>query len=60
MYVPPQLCEGGKANLEMQIMKEGKCKSYGKQWDSKHKCIKGKDTKNLYTSQATNDLYSEE
>jgi len=59
-YVPPQPREGGKTNLEMKRMKEGKCKHCGENWNSKHKCVKGKETKKLYTCEATNDADSEE
>lgn len=41
-------------------MKEGKCKHCGKKWDPKHRYAKGKETKNLYTYEATNDLDNEE
>jgi len=57
-YVPPHLHEGNKTNFEMHIMKEGKCKRCGEKWDPKHRCAKGKETKNLYTREATNDSNS--
>ena len=43
----------------MQRMKQGKCKCCGEKWDPKHRCAKGKETKNLYTCEATNALDSE-
>lgn len=59
-YVLRHLCEGEKTNLEMQRIKERKCKRCGEKWDPKHKCAKGKETKNLYTCEATNDSDNEE
>ena len=59
-YVPPHLCEGEKSNVEMQRMKEGKCKHCGEKWDLKHRCAKGKESKNLYNYEATNDSNSDE
>ena len=44
----------------MQRMKEGGCKHCGKKWDPKHRCAKGKETKNLYKCEATNDSDSDE
>ena len=41
-------------------MKEGKCKRCGEKWDPKHRCAKGKETKNLYNCEATNDFNSDE
>ena len=44
----------------MQTMKEGKRKRCGEKWDPKHRCTNRKETKNLHTCEATNDLESEE
>jgi len=41
-------------------MKAGKCKRCGEKWDSKHRCAKRKETKNLYECEATNDSNSDE
>ena len=54
-YVPSHLCEGEKSNVEIQRMREGKCKRCGEKWDPKHRCAKGKEIKNLYNCEATND-----
>ena len=53
-YVPPRLREGDKSNMEIQRMREGKCKRCGEKWDRKHRCANGKE-KNLYNCEATND-----
>ena len=53
-YVPPHLREGDKSNMEIQRMREGKCKRCGEKWDPKHRCANGKE-KNLYNCEATND-----
>ena len=45
--------------MEAQRIKEGKCKRYGEKWDPKHSCAKGKELKNLYNCEATNDSNSE-
>lgn len=44
----------------MQRMKEGKCKHCGEKWDPKNRCVKGKETKNPYKCEVTNDSNSEE
>ena len=54
-YVPPHRRDSEKSNVEMQRIKEGKCKNYGEKWDHKHRCAKGKESKNLYNCEATND-----
>lgn len=41
-------------------MKKGKCKRCGENWDPKHRCAKGKETKNLYKCEATNDSDNDE
>jgi len=52
-YIPPHCHEGKKSNMEIQRIKEGKCKCYGKKWDPKHRCDKGKESNNLYRFEAT-------
>ncbi len=59
-YVPPHRREDEKSNVEMQRIKEGKCKRCGEKWDPKHRCAKGKEPKNLYNCEATNDSNSED
>ena len=59
-YVPPHHSEDEKSNVERQRMKEGKCKRCGEKWDPKHRCAKGKEPKNLYNFEATNDSNSED
>ena len=59
-FVPPHRREDEKSNVEMQRIKEGKCKRCGEKWDPKHRCAKGKEPKNLYNCEATNDSNSEE
>ena len=44
----------------MQRIKEGKCKRCGEKWDPKHRCAKGKEPKNLYNCEATNDSNNED
>ena len=46
--------------METQRIKEGKCKHCGEKWDPKHRCAKGKEPKNLYNCEATNDSNSED
>ena len=46
--------------METQRIKEGKCKRCGEKWDPKHRCAKGKEPKNLYNCEATNDSNSED
>ena len=59
-YVPPHLREGEKTNLEIQRLKEGQCKRCGEKWDPKHRCAKGKETKNLYKCEENNDSDNDE
>ena len=59
-YVPSHHREDEKSNVEMQRIKEGKCKRCGEKWDPKHRCAKGKEPKNLYNCEATNDSNSED
>ena len=58
-YVPPHRREDEKSNVEAQRIKEGKCKCCGEKWDPKHRCVKGKEPKNLYNCEATNDSNTE-
>lgn len=44
----------------MKRMKEGKCKRCSEKWDPNHKFDKGKETKNLYKCEVSNDSYNEE
>ena len=59
-YVPPHRREGEKSNVEIQGIKEGKCKCCSQKWDPKHRCPKGKESKNLYNCEATNDSNGED
>ena len=59
-YIPPHLREEDKSNMEIQRMREGKCKCCGEKWDPKHRCAKGKETKNLYNCETTNDSNNDE
>ena len=38
-YTSPELREGTKPSLEVQRIKEGKCKFCGDKWDPKHRCL---------------------
>ena len=59
-YVPPHRREGEKFYMEIQRIQEGKCKHCGEKWDPKHRCAKGKESKNLYNCEATNDSNSDD
>ena len=58
-YVPRHRREDEKSNVETQRIKEGRCKHCGEKWDPKHRCAKGKEPKNLYNCEATNDSNNE-
>ena len=51
-YLPPHLINDNKTTLEVQRMKEGKCKYCGEKWDPRHRCFKKETTKNLYQCEA--------
>ena len=59
-YVPPERREDEKSIVEMQRIKEGKCKRCGENWDPKHRCAKRKEPTNLYNCEATNYSNSED
>lgn len=59
-YVPPHYHENENYNVETQRIKEAKCRCCGEKWDPKHRCAKGKEPKNLYNCEATNDSNSED
>ena len=46
--------------MEIQRMREGKCKRCGEKWDLKHRCTKGKEKNNLYNCEANNDSSNNE
>ena len=47
-YQPPHLISDNNPTLEVQRMKEGKCKYFGEKCDPRHKCLKKETTKKLY------------
>ena len=46
--------------MEIERMREGKCKRCGEKWDPKHRSTKRNETKNLYNCEANNDSNNDE
>ena len=58
-YIPPPRRDDRK-NLEIQRMREGKCRRCGDRWNPKHRCLLKDSSKKLYTCEAEENSESED
>lgn len=54
-YLPPKHREDNKSNMEIQRIREGKCKYCGEKWVPKHICNTRDDSRKLYSCEYEKD-----